>query len=60
MSVAERILPESDIGKEVFYEAVKNALSEKIDELNKLDLSELTEKRYLRFRKLGTEHLSGE
>lgn len=60
MSVAEQIISENDIGKETFYVNVKKALCKKIDELTKLTPSELTEKRYLRFRKLGTEHLIGE
>lgn len=59
MSVAERIISESNIGKESFYLDMKKALTLKISELSALTADELTEKRYARFRKLGTEHLVG-
>lgn len=59
MSVAERIISENSIGKESFYLDMKKALSEKIDELAALPVDELTQNRYKRFRKLGTEHIIG-
>lgn len=60
MSVIERIISEEEIGKESFYSALKEDLSKKINELNKISPNQLAEMRYSRFRKLGTEHLNGE
>lgn len=60
LSVVEKVITEKDIGKEVFYSALRSSISAKLQELEQLSPAELTEKRYRRFRALGTEQLAGE
>lgn len=59
MSVVDRIIKEKDLGKEVFYIALRDSLTAKLGELKGFSGQELSEKRYMRFRRLGTEHLIG-
>ncbi|MCD8017240.1 MAG: acetyl-CoA carboxylase carboxyltransferase subunit alpha [Oscillospiraceae bacterium] len=60
LEVADRVIPETDLGKEPFYEALRRELGEKLDELSALSEKELTDRRYARFRALGTKQLIGE
>ena len=57
--VIERIISEKDLGKEQFYSSLKSVLKYQVQELIDLPGRELTEKRYMRFRKLGTENFVG-
>ena len=52
-SVADRVIPEKELGKDEFYQSVKTALADEISLLNKATVEELTQARYLRFRRLG-------
>jgi acetyl-CoA carboxylase carboxyl transferase subunit alpha len=60
MSIIERVVPERDLGRESFYSNLRFDIGCKLDELEKLSTEELTERRYRRFRALGTEQLAGE
>ncbi len=51
LGVIERILSENDLGKEEFYDRIRNLLKDEIKELSG-DI-DLTQNRYDRFRKLG-------
>ncbi len=51
-SVIERILSEKDLGKPEFYDRIRNLLDKEIQELSREP--ELVQKRYERFRKIGT------
>jgi len=59
LNVIEQILPEKDIGTKTFYFSLKEQLKASIIELFELPGAELAERRYQRFRKLGTELLTG-
>ncbi len=59
LEVIEQILSEKDIGKETFYAQVQEQLMSCLERLTKMPLEELTQRRYERFRKLGTKHLTG-
>ena len=59
MSVVERVIPETALGKEPFYAALRQDLTQKLQELCQLPIDQLLQRRYERFRKLGTEHLQG-
>ena len=52
LGVIERILPEADIGKKVFYDRIRMALTEELETL--AQDPELISKRYDRFRRIGT------
>lgn len=52
LGVIERIISENDIGDKEFYERIRNLLSEELDYLSKDP--ELIQKRYDRFRRIGT------
>ena len=56
LGVIERILSENDIGKKEFFERIRTLLTEELRELS-CDM-ELTQKRYDRFRRLGTDAVS--
>lgn len=53
LGVIERILSENDIGKKEFYERIGLLLSEELKELS--NETDLTQKRYERFRKFGAD-----
>ena len=53
LGVIERILSESDIGKKVFYDRIRNLLAEELGELVKDP--DLVSKRYDRFRRIGAD-----
>ena len=53
LGVIERILSEKDIGRKEFYDRIRALLSEELAVL--LQDMELTQKRYDRFRRLGSE-----
>ena len=59
-SVVDRIIPEKEIGKGDFYPALKLALMQQTACLIGFSAEELTEKRYLRFRKIGQANLIGD
>jgi acetyl-CoA carboxylase carboxyl transferase subunit alpha len=59
MSVIDRIIKEKDIGKEPYYISLTDSLAIKLEELEQMSGEELKNSRYMRFRKLGTEHLIG-
>ena len=60
MGIIERVLPEKELGKEAFYSTLREELHAKLAELEAIPLQELTERRYRRFRALGTRQLAGE
>lgn len=53
LGVIERILSEDDIGKKEFYDRIRGLLAEELKGLSRD--TELTQKRYDRFRRLGAE-----
>ena len=55
LGVIERILPELDMGKKVFYERIRTALDEELEQL--MEDPDLLTKRYDRFRRIGTDAL---
>ena len=57
--IIERIFPEKYLGQYRFYKEIKTALKWKLSSLCALSPEELTEKRYQRFRKIGTSNLIG-
>lgn len=57
MAVIEKIIPEKELGKDVFYESVKSALSKELEILIVASREELIEKRYQRFRTIGNPSL---
>lgn len=57
LGVIEKILSEKDMGTKEYYERIRGMLYDEISELE-LDM-ELVQHRYDRFRKIGTEFLSG-
>ena len=50
----EKIIPEDNIGEEAFYQTIKDAVTEEFASLIKLDLDDLLEQRYQRFRRIGS------
>lgn len=58
-SVIEKIISEKDIGKDTFYQSLKKDLSVQLEQLSLLSKEALTQQRYQRFRKIGTENLTG-
>ena len=52
LGVIERILSENEIGKKEFYDRIRDLLAEELKDLSG-DI-ELTQNRYDRFRRLGT------
>ena len=54
LGVVERILPEDELGKESFYASLGGQLSEKLRELAALPADERTQRRWERYRRLGT------
>lgn len=60
MGIIERVLPEKDLGKEIFYSTLREELNAKLAELEAIPVQELTECRYRRFRALGMRQLAGE
>lgn len=59
MSVIEKIVPEKELGKGSFYEGIKAALYKELCLLADNSLEELIERRYQRFRSIGTPDLLG-
>ena len=59
-SVVDRMIPERNLGSDAFFDRMKGDLKEQLIQLGQLTKEELTENRYLRFRKLGTQNLTGE
>lgn len=53
--VVERVIPETDLGENVFYETLGDSIADKLDFYTSLDPEELTDRRYRRFRALGTK-----
>lgn len=53
LSVIEKIVPEKYLGKEYFYNSLKNELAYQLRTLMASSLDELIEKRYHRFRSIG-------
>ncbi|MCH3987126.1 MAG: acetyl-CoA carboxylase carboxyl transferase subunit alpha [Lachnospiraceae bacterium] len=51
LKVADRIIPETDLGKKPFYDNLRGSLASELERLGKDP--ELTEKRYARFRRFG-------
>ena len=49
----EKIIPEENLGSEEFYKTLKAMLLEEFKVLRNKNLNELTEERYMRFRKIG-------
>ena len=49
----ERIIPETDLGRERFYTLLGQTLAAQLDELTALPVEELLEQRYARFRAIG-------
>ena len=60
MGIIERVLPEKELGREVFYSTLRAELCAKLEQLGALPVQELTERRYGRFRAMGARQLSGE
>jgi len=60
LGVIERIVSEKDIGKEQFYTALRDLLVAAITKLSELSAEELKAQRYQRFRKIGTESITGD
>lgn len=60
LGIIEQVLPEKELGKDGFYSMLRAQLVAKLEELETLPLSELTERRYRRFRALGVQQLAGE
>lgn len=52
--VIERIIPENNLGEDSFYKELKTALILQMEELCSLPEAELLDRRYKRFRALGT------
>jgi acetyl-CoA carboxylase carboxyl transferase subunit alpha len=59
LGVVECIIPEDDIGKEPFYASLKALLDKELGELAALPPDQLTQNRYLRFRKFGEKNIIG-
>lgn len=57
--VIEKIIPEGDIGKESFYDSLRENIKTQIQELCDFEKDELTDLRYKRFRRIGTKNLTG-
>lgn len=57
LGVIERILSENDIGKKEFYDRIRSLLTDEIKLLN--EDFDLMEKRYRRFRYIGSEAAGG-
>ncbi len=55
--VADKIIPEKELGKGDFYLGLKTMLYEELSGLKVLPLESLLEARFARFRRLGTEGL---
>ena len=53
----ERIIPEEDLGTEAFYQSVREQLINEFNILKSEGLDELLDKRYLRFRRIGSPEL---
>ena len=60
LGVIERILSEKGIGTEQYYTALKSLLDEKIGQYAAMPLEELSNRRYARFRAMGTAYLAEE
>lgn len=60
MGIIERVLPEKDLGREIFYSTLREELHAKLAELEAIPVQELTQRRYRRFRALGTRQLAEE
>lgn len=60
MAVVERVIPEKDLGKEPFYDTLRNSIIQKLSALQETPIPALTERRYQRFRALGTEFVTEE
>ena len=50
----EKVIPEEGIGEESFYQKIRQMLIDEFAELDKLEIAELMEQRYQRFRKIGS------
>lgn len=58
LSVIEKIIPENFLGEDSFYEEIKKDLSQQLVTLVASSADELIEKRYQRFRSIGTPYIS--
>ena len=58
--IIERVIPEADLGKDAFYNSLRGLLAAEFGELCAVDTEELLRRRYLRFRRIGTENKKGE
>lgn len=58
MSIVERVIPEKELGKESFYNKMKQALASQLRLFAAESVEELIAKRYLRFRAFGTAALT--
>lgn len=59
-SVIERIISEEALGKEIFYQRLKEMLKAGLTTLCAMPVDQLLEARYQRFRKLGTDAIEEE
>ena len=59
LAVVERTISEEEIGKELFYLTLRAELLTRMRELSQIPACELPNKRYQRFRKIGTDNLMG-
>ena len=53
----ERIIPEENLGEELFYDSLKEQLSETFRLLKNLSIEDLLEQRYNRFRRIGSDEI---
>ena len=49
----ERVIPEADLGKDSFYQRLRDELLAEFETLRALPMEELLEQRYARFRRIG-------
>lgn len=57
--VIEKIIAEGNLGKDAFYDDLRENLLSEIKKLGEMGKKELTESRYKRFRRIGTKNLIG-
>lgn len=57
LGVIERIIPEQEFGKDSFYESMKALLAEQLQPLCSSTIEDLLDRRYRRFRVIGTQNL---
>ena len=59
LGVIEEIIPEQELGKESFYEKLRVKLSREFRELTSMDVDQLVQHRFERFRNLGVPDMGG-